>query len=772
MPRQNAGVEYNTFTAGLITDASPLTFPENASLDEDNFVLNRDGSRNRRLGMDLESSYTAISTSVSGSSGFSIGQSSFSWENAGGDPNKTLLVIQIGNELHFFDLDVTPLSSGRITSYSFSSAPLANIFSYAVVDGLLVVASGLKQVTVFEYDGNADTISNSTRTLYVRDLFGVEDEFEGTDLTATSGVEVRPTSLSDNHLYNLRNQSWAIPRVKSIDNAREDTITEFKNFLNGTTFPSNADSVNQAFYADPNHPSAPLIRRFVALDLTRNPIGTTAAAKGYFIIDALERGASRIIEEAKLRNRYSQLNFAVTSLSEDSTPGGPSVVAEFSGRVWYAGFSGEVIDGDNKSPRLSSYILFSQVVEDPSQIGLCYQAGDPTSYDTPDVVATDGGFIRIDGAYGIKGMVDVGSSLLIIASNGVWRVTGGTETGFSATQYIVDKVTDHGVRGASSIVIVDNTVMFWGDDGIYHVHTNQYGDWVADNITQGRIQTFYDNISSEIKSLASGHYDGYSRKVRWIYNNSVDNTQETKELILDVNLQAFYTHTIKNLDSNSPKVINIFETKPFSNTVTEEDVVINGEQVQVSAEDVIASVTYQSNTTREIGYVALIDLSPNIEFTFSNYSNTDFYDWYSVDDTGVDAAAYLVTGYISGNDFQREKQINYLTAHFKRTETGFSLIGGVITPDNQSSCMLQAQWNWHNSAAGNKWGTAYQIYRYRRHYIPSGVSDTYDTGELQIETKSKVRGRGKVVSLKFSTSPERDCWLNGWSMIIGVNQSV
>ena len=45
--------EFSTFVAGLITDASPLTFPNNASLDEVNFELNRDGSRNRRLGMDF-----------------------------------------------------------------------------------------------------------------------------------------------------------------------------------------------------------------------------------------------------------------------------------------------------------------------------------------------------------------------------------------------------------------------------------------------------------------------------------------------------------------------------------------------------------------------------------------------------------------------------------------------------------------------------------------------------------------------------------------------
>lgn len=30
---------YRSFTKGLVTEASPLTFPENASIDERNFVL-------------------------------------------------------------------------------------------------------------------------------------------------------------------------------------------------------------------------------------------------------------------------------------------------------------------------------------------------------------------------------------------------------------------------------------------------------------------------------------------------------------------------------------------------------------------------------------------------------------------------------------------------------------------------------------------------------------------------------------------------------------
>src|SRR5690606_29454498 len=112
---------------------------------------------------------------------------------------------------------------------------------------------------------------------------------------------------------------------------------------------------------------------------------------------------------------------------------GPTCIAEFAGRLFYGGFSGEIIDGDKRSPRMSSYILFSQLVKSVDDIKKCYQEGDPTSKENPDLVATDGGFFRINEAYGIQSIINVGTSLLILARNGVWRVYGGSDYGFDAT---------------------------------------------------------------------------------------------------------------------------------------------------------------------------------------------------------------------------------------------------------------------------------------------------------------------------------------------------
>jgi hypothetical protein len=158
--------------------------------------------------------------------------------------------------------------------------------------------------------------------------------------------------------------------------------------------------------------------------------------------------------------------------------------------------------------------------------------------------------------------------------------------------------------------------------------------------------------------------------------------------------------------------------------------------------------------------------------TFSKYQNTNFKDWESVDGTGVDAEARLLTGYIGTGDHQRFKQVPYIYFHFTRTETGFIDSDEDFIVTNESSCKVRSQWDWANSEASGKWGREFQAYRYKRMYIPDKVSDSYDSGHTTVVSKNKLRGRGRVVSLLISTEEEKDMKLLGWSMSIGVNGNV
>lgn len=770
MARQNSVIELNNFVAGLITEATPLNFPDNASLDEDNFILNTNGSRQRRLGMDFEDSHHTVTTAVVPPPGTEVTVTSTKWKNAGGDPLKNIIVVQVGNELKFFDMDITPLSAGLIHTQSFNTAH-DSYFSYAVVDGVLIVATGEKGITSFKY--SAGSITSTTLTLLIRDLFGVEDIVSGANLQQGSGVVVRPTTVTAAHIYNLRNQTFALPRLPFNGSDIEDPITEFVLKSEGP-LPSNSDSVVYSLFANTSASSDPVINRFKATELLKNPIGTFPAPKGYFIIDALERGSSRMSEYNKLRAANPTLDYPIASLPIDQTPGGATVVSEYAGRVWYSGFSGVIVGGDESSPRMASYLLFSQLVEDSSDIVSCYQDGDPTSTETPDLLDSDGGFIRLEGAYGIVAMVNVGSALMVLANNGIWAVQGGSDYGFKATNYLTTKISSHGCDAPGSVVVIDNTFMFWGDDGIYNVAPNQFGDYVATNISERTIQKLYDAIDGLDRKKVKGIYDSYERKVKWLYQNRIGSMKKPKELVLDVALGAFYPSTIGVMtEAFLPMVASGVQVPPFKLTTTSDPVTVLGAPITASTVPVTINISLSQPTAKETVYVIMTQKYPTVAFSFGLYRNESFADWEGVDGVGVDANAYLVTGWMAGADYQRYKQIPYVTFHFNKTEDGFSIdTNGDLIPDHQSSCKVSAQWDWSNSATSGKWGKKFQAYRFQRHYIPANESDNFNNGFYTVTSKSKLRGKGKVLSMLIETEPKKDCQLLGWSMIMGANTNV
>ncbi|SPF82141.1 hypothetical protein [Pseudomonas phage GP100] len=765
MTRQINAVEINKFVAGLITEASPLTFPPNASLDEDNFVLYRDGSRDRRLGMDYESGYVNVVTDVTVPGSSDIATTSIRWSNAGGDASKNLLVVQIGNQIKIFEAASTPISGAVIYTRTFNQVAVDKPFSYAVVDGTLVVATGLKDISIFKYAGGL--VTSQDRSLNIRDQFGVTDIVDGVNLREGNGVTVRPTTRAQPHIYNLRNQTFAVPRKVVTDESVQDPISYFRSLAGRD--PSNSDAVTGALYADANDSDDRLSERFNARDIINSPVGTYPAPRGYFIIDAMARGTSRLAEYQKLMAQYTQLNIPVTALPVDTTPGGPSVLSEYSGRVFYSGFSGELIGGDENSPRMSSYVLFSQLVEDPTDITTCYQDGDPTSKDSPDLLDTDGGFIRIEGAYNIVRLINIGNALAVLAANGVWLIQGGSDYGFKATNYMTTKVTTHGCDSPSSVVAIDNTFMYWSDDGIYNVAPNQYGDYIAENISQKTIQKFYDSIDPLDRRACKGSYDTYEKKVRWLYAGRIASVNPVRELVLDTTLGSFYPATIGFMDQRLPLPIAGIIVPPFRATQIDIPVTVDTEPVTASGKLVITRQSVIHPSTRETIYAIITGTSPTISFTFGSYKDTFHRDWRTFDGVGIDAPSFLLTGWQSANDFQRNKQVPYITLHFQKTETGFA---DDFVPVNPSSCLMQAQWDWSNSANSGKWGRTVQTYRHRRHYMPNDLSDTYDDGNLTVRTRNKLRGSGRVVSLLFKSEPDKHMHILGWSMIMGINSNV
>lgn len=795
MARQTQLIEFNSFVGGLITEASPLTFPGNAALDIKNFNLDKDGSMSRRLGMDFEPSYSLIDSGVSVGASGEVSLSTTTWKNAGGDAKVSLVVVQIGNVLKFFNTNNSSVTSSLVYTHTFNTTDVTSQLSCAVVDGILVVVGFGKRPTAFTYDGGV--IEASTYLLKIRDLFGVEDfavvgggtgtgPIAPVDLRAPENINKRPLAqtATGTHIYNLRNSTYAPLRMAPDTEVIEDPIssftqdvTQFDAFGSSTEFrldlatlPSNADAVTSALFADPEDGDDRLTERFYPKTLRRSPLGNSESPYGYFIIDALERGTSRLEQVQALGLSQTQAGgeyvYTVDTLPLDRTPGGATAVGEYAGRVWYTGFSGELQGGDSYSPRMSSYVLFSKLITSKAELGVCHQVGDPTSKETPDLLDTDGGFIRIEEAYGIKKLVNIGSALVVMAENGVWAVEGGSDFGFTAVAYKVSKVSNHGCRSANSALLVDNSLLYWADDGIYQVGRSEVGDITTTNVTNNTIQALYNNISDTEKESAQGKFDTYERKVRWLYSNKVSPVKDTKELILDVTLSAFYQHELPTTTSSAPNAVAYVEVPPFKIGEVVEGVVDSGTEVVDGGISLTNTVSVPVDGVRELLYLTLIDTHPTVTFTMSKYSDRDFLDWKSYDSVGIDTPALLVTGYDGGGDYQRDKQDPYITFHFRKTEDGFYEDElGDIYPLHPSSCKVQAQWEWANSANSGRWGKEFQAYRHKRPYIPQNIGDGFEDGFSVVTTKNKLRGKGKVLSLQIKTEPLKDCNLLGWSRV-------
>lgn len=754
MTKKSVKAEINSFVRGLITEASPLNFPENASLAEENFELLRTGVRQRRLGIDYEDDYQKRAL-YGGATVVRDALSTYIWKDAGGLNGRDILVLQSGVGLFFFDMTEQALSRDGYMG-TINAGVTFTRYKFASVDGFLIVATGSPNLSRITYVESTNTFTIDYYSLKVRDLWGVSYEPTDNDPYYHPGQDAPPE-----HFYNLYNQSWGIPRRMEGKANQEfyDVTGYYSSYY--LKLPSDSESVWTAISMAPGEDPY----EFIRTNAWGEMLGASPKApKGYFIIDALRRGPSRTraIEDNGLR--FPQMYMTSFSAKTDTTPGGAKVVYEFAGRIFYAGFSGEVVGGDIRSPRLSSYVLFSQLVNNPNDLGKCYQEGDPTSREASEIVDTDGGFIRVSGASDILELTSLKSSLIVVASNGTWAITGGSDYGFSATNYKVTHLSDAGCIAPLSVLKANDAVFYWSANGIRSISISQTGDIVDSSVSDSTIHTFYSDISLEEKTNCSGVYDDASKTVHWMYfsQTTLNEQSHIKELILDTTIPAYYSYKITNPPGCSIRSIFPTSTVQFgslnSNVVLED-----GSRVLSGIDTVVVEYKQRLPSKSSIKYLMV---NSTYDYTFGHYWNGSFKDWYSEDGVGIDAEAYLLTGAITAGDSSVDKQVPYITVHMYRTENG---VDSELNPLNTSSCLLHARWDWSNSPNSNKWGSPQQVYRYKRGYLASSVSDTYDTGFELITTKNKLRGQGKSVSLYFKTEPGKDCRIVGWNINLNGN---
>lgn len=203
MPQQVTVAVENNFTKGLITEATGLNFPENAATDCDNCEFTLIGDVLRREGINFEP-HTVVNGSV-----LNTAQSSYVWNNPGGDSNAKILVRQSGKYLYFYMISNVTVSTSLsqnllatvVDASFFGSGPsIIDVTvenTYADGNGYLFVYNSTVNPFYVTYANGV--ISAIGITVSVRDFAGVNDGL---------APATRPASSSGAHSYNMQNQGW------------------------------------------------------------------------------------------------------------------------------------------------------------------------------------------------------------------------------------------------------------------------------------------------------------------------------------------------------------------------------------------------------------------------------------------------------------------------------------------------------------------------------------------------------------------------------------
>lgn len=731
MPEQVLQTTVNSFIRGLITEASPLTFPENASVDELNCVLEKTGVRKRRKGIELETN-SSLSTFTTGANDLIF---TTSWKNVANTSGTEFLVVQVADTLHFYDKSTAPLSANEksftVDLNTFSASNGEDVGTSRIsadsINGFLVVVSKAIEPFYIEYNPEADTITTTTFIPRVRDFEwqGDTDEyFEKSPLIA---------STSDERIYDTVNAGWVnfvpdytvLDRYKAARGRYPPLTIQWWQGRDQTGSGTGEFRVNwfEKFFG-----------------------GTTLIGNGHFILDLFEKNRAQALIDDELVTETISL-----PAETDSTRF--TAVAKYAGRVWFSGMS---------SKKNGSKVFFSPVLQDIEDIGNFYQVGDPTSEFDPDLVASDGGVISIPSAYNIKALFEWGNKLLVFAENGVWEVAGPDGV-FSATEFFVTRIRGAGgLVNIASLVDAEGTPMWWSNTGIFVVTSDEVSQaTVGQDISRGTIQTFWDNIGAEFRSRAVGVYDGFTKQVFWLYGN--DNTIDykyNKVLILDTLLQAFVPWEFVDEATSTDYVVGASFFTGLGSTAIELDVVSSGGTDDVvsdsGTDDVIATV-FQEKVDGPTQIRFLVRDGTTSKLTFATITNSDFKDWGT-----TDFSSFAETGYDFGGDLTTRKSNLFVTTYFNLTETGFT---GDETNGydfvNPSSCILKSFWDLQRNNASSQ-----QAYRHLRPIIvDTGNLNSFDYPYETIITRNKIRGRGRTLRLRFESEAGKDFQLQGYEVI-------
>jgi hypothetical protein len=731
MPQKYSQKLVNTFIKGLVTEASEMTFPENATSDELNCDLLKNGARRRRKAIQLEENFQA--------SPFDVPAGTFvheqTWANVSGLSGVEYLVLQVNDTVYFYDKSFQTLSAGRKSfSIDLNTYSASNSFSVAEepiqcssISGYLVMTSAAINPIKVKYV-NSTTIEVSTITINVRDL---EYQYKG-----TVAVDKQPTlaelggsTTTDafrTYKYDLYNIGWSSVNTGRGSNAFDYWDSE------RTDYPSR----NKPWWIGKSSNSEQSTDAFRKIDA-----GNNLAPNGRYILDLFSKNRSAISGITGLATIVETARFRAT--------------APYAGRVWYAGLD---------SAENGGKIFFSRVIQDEGDLGKCYQTADPTAEDSAGVVDSDGGFLLIPDAANIRALFPMGSTLLVMAQNGIWQV-GGVDQVFKATEFFVKKISPFGISSARSLVDAMGMPIFWDTSGIYTV-TVDGNQEVVQQISQP-IKQLFEAISNDKKAQVEAVFDRLNKRVYWMYPSN-DETVAYKFnniLVLDLDLGAFFPWSVSDQTTGltggqtTPYVLGGTFLSGFGSAASDFGILVDEDTVLSDTDTVIATIDLASNIDTDIKFIVKTATG---KLTFASFRDRGFKDW------GVASYdSFAETGYDFMGDATLKKNAPYITTYMRRTEENFVADGAGYTVDYPSSCYLVVKWDFSGDVS--RWSDPSQLYRLVNYPIVNPSDLTFAYPYDTIVSRTKVRGKGRALRLKFYSEEGKDFYLVGWEQVVAGN---
>lgn len=261
MARQSGAKGYLGFPRGLNTETSRLNPAEGTTADERNMDLDLNGLiRTRRRGLKNVGTDQATDGSIIGS---------YYWDSA-----DTIVIVALkGEDPETYDTITIYLYEGDLTYIEEWTVRVVDgnaVYpSFSEIRNRLVITFGAKP---FIFARKGDCFDAWTLDLFFRDFKLLDDGLR---------IGEHPTTLTDEHEYNLYNAGWW--KDQEVDGGPATDPVQF--YFNETgEYPSNAQIVYLGKVPD----STTGVLEFNALQLQSIDVGNTEAPRGHYVYNIRE----------------------------------------------------------------------------------------------------------------------------------------------------------------------------------------------------------------------------------------------------------------------------------------------------------------------------------------------------------------------------------------------------------------------------------------------------------------------------------------------------